>query len=469
MTQSSQKRKEPVSLNETHELLQAIIQSTQDAISVVDENGMGLLINPAYTKLIGLTEEEVLHKPATVDIAEGESVHLKVLKTGEAIKGAQMKVGPAKKEVLVDVAPLIVNGKLKGSVAVIHDVSEIRRLSDELDRAKSIIRRLEAKYTMEDIAGISPPIIRAKEEALRAAGTPATVLLRGESGTGKELFAHAIHQASNRSSKPFIRVNCAAVPDNLLESELFGYEEGAFTGARKGGRKGYFEEADGGTLFLDEIGEIPVNLQAKLLRALQEKEIVRIGSNKARAVDVRVIAATNANLEEKIKKGEFREDLFYRLNVMPIYIPPLRERKGDLPVLSRVLINKLNREYGRMVEGITPEAIDYLDRYWWPGNVRELENVLGRAIINMQMQETTIGLEHLPPLGASRQQVDSDPQGYTGETFRKLKEAWERDLLKKVLAAHNGNRTATAKSLGISIRSLHYKLKTYGLELEGPG
>ncbi len=453
------------SLEEIRTLLGAIFDATQDAISVVDENGSGILINPAYTRLTGLTEADVLNKPATVDIAEGESMHLKVLETGMPVRGVPMKVGQKRKEVLVYCSPIIVEGKLRGSVGVIRDVSELRKLSEELEGAKRLIRRLESKYTFSDIIGGSEVILGVIEQAERAAQTPATVLLRGESGTGKELFAHAIHHASNRARGQFIRVNCAALAENILESELFGYVEGAFTGAKRGGKRGLFEEAHGGTIFLDEIGEISVGLQSKLLRVLQEREIVRVGDNRAVNVDVRVIAATNANLEEKIKSGTFREDLYYRLNVFPIYIPPLRHRRNDLPLLVNGLIRKFNQEFGRSMEGISPGAMDVLVKYNWPGNVRELENILGRAIINMRSGEQVIERNHLPQLEVRDSEPVSLAQGdYRGESFDELYVSWEKNLLINVLQKTKGNKTRAAQLLKISIRNLYYKMKKYGLD-----
>lgn len=455
------------SLQEIRTLLRAIFEATQDAISVVDENGFGILINPAYTRLTGLSEGEVINKPATVDIAEGESVHLKVLRTGEPMRGVPMKVGPRRKEVLVFGSPIIVGGKLRGSVGVIHDVSEIRRLSEELERAKRWIRHLESKYTFSDILGESEVIRSCVEQARRAAQTPATVLLRGESGTGKELFAHAIHHASSRANRPFIRVNCAALADGILESELFGYVEGAFTGARRGGKLGLFEEANAGTLFLDEIGDISSGLQTKLLRVLQEKEIVRVGENRSIPVDVRVIAATNANLEEKIKSCMFREDLYYRLNVFPIFIPPLRHHAQDIKLLAGYLIRKYNQEFGRSVEGISHSALDTLMNYPWPGNVRELENILGRAIINMRSGETVIENHHLPQLsaredtGSAPGQEDQIP--YRGETYQEAQAIWEKNLLVRALQAAGGNKTKAAQILKISVRNLYYKMEKHGL------
>ncbi len=454
------------SLQEVRTLLNAIFDATQDAISVVDEQGFGILINPAYTRLTGLTEADVLNKPATVDIAEGESMHLKVLQTGESVKGVQMKVGPTRKEVLVYCSPIQVDGKLRGSVGVIRDVSELRKLHDELEGAKRLIRHLEAKYTFFDIIGKSAVMSSVIEQAARAALTPATVLLRGESGTGKELFAHAIHHASSRVKGKFIRVNCAALSDSILESELFGYVEGAFTGARRGGKLGLFEEASGGTILLDEIGEISGGLQSKLLRVLQEKEIVRVGDNRAVAVDVRVIAATNANLEAKIGDSTFREDLYYRLNVFPIYIPPLRQRSEDIPLLVNFLIRKFNQEYGRNVEGITPEALARLLEYKWPGNVRELENILGRAIINMRSGETEIGKFHLPPLDLSYPNIPAvqAKEQYSGKSYQELFEAWEKHLLEQVLEQTSGNKTEASRLLKVSVRNLYYKLEKHGLD-----
>lgn len=455
-------------LKEMRTLLEAIVNATQDAISVVDEKGMGMLINPAYTQLTGLTEEDVLQKPATVDIAEGESMHLQVLRTRRAVKHVPMKVGAGRREVLVDVAPIIVDGALKGSVAVIHDVSELRSLTEQLDRAHKLIRQLDTKYTFDDIVAVSPVMKELLLQAKRAAATPATVLLSGESGTGKELFAHAIHHSSDRAKRPFICVNCGAIPDTLQESQLFGYVEGAFTGAKRGGQKGHFLEAQGGTIFLDEIAESNIAVQAKLLRVLQEKEIVPVGASRPIPVDVRVIAATNVDLFSLSEKGRFRSDLFYRLNVLPIHIPPLRERREDIPPLLNALLMKLNQEYSRHVAGITDEALALFCSYKWPGNVRELENMLGRALINMQPGEKTVCAHHLALRvpGAVRPAVESegalDPLGEG--SLADAHASWEKALLGLVMESVNGNRTHAAGKLKISVRQLYNKLKKYDLE-----
>ncbi|GIM48316.1 sigma-54-dependent Fis family transcriptional regulator [Collibacillus ludicampi] len=465
---------EVTNLKEMRSMLEAIISSTHDAISVVDEKGHGILINPAYTRLTGLKEQDVIGKPATVDIAEGESMHLRVLKTQQPVRGVHMKVGPKRRDVIVNVAPIIVDGVLKGSVGVIHDMSEIKMLSDELDKAKQLIRTLQAKYTFDDIIGSSAEMVMALEQARIAANTSATVLLRGESGTGKELFAHAIHNASARKYKQFVRVNCAAISETLLESELFGYVEGAFTGARRGGKKGLFEEASGGTIFLDEIGELTMSTQAKILRVLQEKEIVRVGSSQAIPVNVRVIAATNVNLERAIQRGTFREDLYYRLNVLPIIIPSLRYRKEDIVPIAHKLIQKFNQEYGRNVEKLSEGAIARMMAYHWPGNVRELENVLGRAIINMQFTETVIEPHHLPDLPPERKKEDDSPsvqkeqianeEHVCSRTLAEILEEVEQAHIRRVLKRTKGNKTEAAKILGIAIRSLYYKLEKYGIQ-----
>lgn len=456
-------------LKEIQTMLEAIIQSSDDAISVVDEQGRGMLINRAYTRLTGLTNEEVIGKPADADISQGESMHMQVLQTRRAVRGTNMKIGQKRKEVIVNVAPIIVDGHVKGSVGVIHDVSEIRQLNQELNRARQIIRTLEAKYTFEDIIGQSEEMQLPIEQAKLSARTPVTVLLRGESGTGKELFAHAIHNASERKFNKFVRVNCAAISESLLESELFGYDEGAFSGAKRGGKKGLFEEADNGSIFLDEIGELTPSLQAKLLRVLQESEIVRVGGTKPLSINVRVIAATNSNLEKAIASGGFREDLYFRLNRMPIYIAPLRKRKEDIKELAMHLIQKINLEYGRNIEGITEGALTRLKHSEWPGNVRELENILGRAIIFMKQSEVIMDEKYIPDFLDSTDSINTDEAEIKNPSapLASMVERYECGLIKEALQKNKQNKTKTAEFLGISIRNLYYKMEKYNLEKTG--
>ncbi|MER3121284.1 sigma-54-dependent Fis family transcriptional regulator [Bacillus altitudinis] len=467
ITDAVELAEEVTNLKEVRTMLEAIIQSSDEAISVVDEQGKGILINRAYTKMTGLTDKEVVGKPAGADISEGESMHLKVLETRRPVRGVRMKVGPNKKDVIVNVAPVIVDGILKGSVGVIHDVSEIQSLTNELNKARQLIRTLEAKYTFEDIIGESEQMLVALEQAKLGAKTPATILLRGESGTGKELFAHAIHNESDRKYNRFVRVNCAALSETLLESELFGYEEGAFSGARRGGKKGLFEEANQGSIFLDEIGEMTPSTQAKLLRVMQEKEIVRVGGTKAIPVDVRVITATNVNIEKAMAEGKFREDLYYRMNRYPISIPPLRQRLEDIESLSKRLIQKINLDYGRNVSGLTDRALNRLRSYSWPGNVRELENVLGRAMIFLNPQEEWIDEAHIAFMESDeheeKEQQELAVSQFEGETLSDAVEAFEAQLIKQTLEKHQFNRTKTAKTLGISIRNLYYKMDKYQL------
>jgi PAS domain S-box-containing protein len=456
---------EITNLKEIEAQLKAIIDSTNDAISVADENGIVRLVNKAYTKITGYSPEDVIGKPATVDIAEGESIHMLIAKLRQPIYNARLKVGPAKKEVIVNATPLFVKGKFKGSVAVVHDVSEILKLTNELEEVKRLIRHMRAQYTFDDIIGDSKLIQIAKEQAKKVAQTPATVLLRGESGTGKELFAHAIHNASPRRNKPFVSVNCAAIPESILESELFGYEEGSFTGALHGGKKGLVEEADGGTLFLDEVGKLPLSLQPKLLRFIETKEYVPVGGRNVKKVDVRIIAATNMELEKMVRNGDFLPDLYFRLNVFPIYLPSLKDRKEDIPKLAVHIVKKLNQQYGRMVEGISPAVIKYIVSKDWPGNVRELENFLGRVMINMGPEERYIELKHLPEDSGLKVEKKEEEFSDIGEkSLKDLVEEYEKKIIFTVLKQTGGDKVKAAKMLDISIRTLYYKMERYGID-----
>jgi PAS domain S-box-containing protein len=447
-------------------MLEAVFLATQDAISVVNEKGEHILANPAYTKITGIEYDDVIGKNALFDIEEGESLHMKVLATKKPVENTKLKIRPSGKTVVAQAAPIIVNGEMKGSVAVLHDISGIKDLTDKLEEAEKKLRELTYKYKPEDIIGESEAIKEVKRLIEKAAKVPATILLRGESGTGKELFANSIHAQSSRARNNFVRVNCAALSDSLLESELFGYEEGSFTGALKGGKKGLFEEADKGTIFLDEISEISLNTQAKLLRVLQEKEIMRVGSNKNIPIDVRVIAATNADLVKSVQKGKFREDLFYRLSILPIHIPPLRERLEDIPLLAKRFIAKFNDEYGRNIVDISSEALKVLMEHGWPGNVRELENTIGRSIIYMNINERVINTIHLPHLHAGKIQNYDNCIVSVNEDITTLDNVLhkaESEYIENIYLKSNKNKTHTAKVLGISLRSLYYKMEKYGI------
>ena len=325
---------------------------------------------------------------------------------------------------------------------------EVAQLHDEL----------VALRAPSGIVGRSPKIEQALSLADKVARHPSTVLVTGESGTGKELVARHIHEASPRASRPFIAVNCAAIPESLLESELFGHAKGAFTGAT-GERQGLFEEAHEGTLFLDELGDLPVSLQVKLLRALQEGEVRRVGDNASRTVDVRLVAATARDLESDVAEGKFRADLYYRVNVVRIHLPALRERSEDVPELVRHFVDRFNRRLGLHVTGVTAGAMRALVDYPWPGNVRELENVIERAMV--LTDGTQLGVEQLPTLAAPA--VRPDGGSPLDLSVKRRTEELERALIKEALERTRGNRTRAAKLLDLSHRALLYKIRDYGL------
>ena len=332
---------------------------------------------------------------------------------------------------------------------------ERRRLMDENTHLRQELRE---RYDFSNIIGTSGPTRQMYEQVAQVAQTNTTVLIRGESGTGKELIAHAIHYNSLRAKKPFVKVSCAALPDSLIESELFGYEKGAFTGAHAR-KKGRFELAEGGTLFLDEIGDINLNTQVKLLRVLQEREFERVGGTETVRVNVRVLCATNKDMEKAIADGTFREDLYYRLNVFTIFVPPLRDRKADLLLLADHFLEKFSREHGKVIKRISTPAIDMLMSYHWPGNVRELENALERSVLVCDGQ--VIHGHHLPP---SLQTADSSGT-VTRVSLKDAVEGFERDLIQDALKTTRGNRAKAARLLDTTERMLNYKVRNLGVDV----
>lgn len=345
-------------------------------------------------------------------------------------------------------------------------VKKAIELKELTENAPKLVNNKFLDYTKEEIIGDSPKMQEVYKEIGKIAESDATVLIRGESGTGKELFAKAIHHHSNRKNKPFIVVNCAAIPENLLESELFGHEKGAFTDAYTR-RIGKFELANDGTIFLDEIGDMSLNLQSKLLRVLQEKTFTRVGGNEIIYSNARIIAATNRNLEELVSKGEFREDLFFRLNVVTITLPPLRERKEDIKLLVDYFIAKYSTKYKKEVNGISKEAIDILLAYDWPGNVRELENAIARAVI---VSSAPVILVDDLPLSLRQKVLSENNQEIvnSGEnlTLPQLIEKVEKEAILRALKVSKGNKTKAAQILGISRKSLFNKLRYYNIEWE---
>jgi len=332
---------------------------------------------------------------------------------------------------------------------------ERRRLVDENTHLRQELRE---RYDFSNIIGTSGPTRQMYEQVAQVAQTNTTVLIRGESGTGKELIAHAIHYNSLRAKKPFVKVSCAALPDTLIESELFGYEKGAFTGANAR-KKGRFELAEGGTIFLDEIGDINASTQVKLLRVLQEREFERLGGTESVRVNVRVIAATNKDMEKAIAEGTFREDLYYRLNVFTIFVPPLRERKADLLLLADHFLEKFSREHGKVIKRISTPAIDMLMSYHWPGNVRELENALERSVLVCDGQ--VIHGHHLPP---TLQTADASGT-VTRVSLKDAVEGFERDLIQDALKTTRGNRAKAARLLDTTERILNYKVRNLSIDV----
>ncbi|MGC9042432.1 MAG: sigma-54-dependent transcriptional regulator [Myxococcota bacterium] len=333
---------------------------------------------------------------------------------------------------------------------------------ERLKRENSLLKmQIKKESGLDNIIGNSIQILELKEKIKKAASVDVTVLIQGESGTGKELVARAIHGLSKRSDKPMITVNCAAIPENLIESELFGHCRGAFTDAHAD-KAGLFEEANGSTLFLDEIGELPLNLQTKLLRAIETKEIKRIGETRDRKVDARIIAATSRNLLEDVKSGRFREDLYYRINVFTIYIPPLRDRKEDIPILIRYFIEKFARKHNKKTPAIAEDVIEQLMRFRWDGNIRQMENAAESAII--LCDSDTLSTNHFPQIS---NQINYDMEAILSDEDRSLNKAvakFEREFIINVLKSVNGNRTQAARLMNISYRTLLYKMKEYGIQ-----
>ncbi len=450
------------------EILDGILENPYIGIILVDTQGNINKVNKTYLEILGLQEQDVLGRHV-LEVTPHSRLP-EVLKTREVHLADHWPVN--NHDTIVFRMPLYKDGKLIGAMgqSLVLDAAGVKTLSKKLKELegelavyKNVVSSIySSKYCFDSIVGEDVSLRKVKSIAQRASATGSTVLIMGESGTGKELFAHAIHQASPRSENAFIRVNCAAMPDSLLESELFGYEEGAFTGARKGGKPGKFELANHGTIFLDEIGDMPMAMQSKLLIVLQEREIERVGGTTPVQVDVQVIAATNRNLEEMVRKDKFREDLYYRLNVVTLNLPALRKRHGDIQLLIRYLLPKLNQRMRTQVESVSGEALGLLRSYDWPGNVRELENLLERAInladINHQ---TCLTPEHFPSLSrlimqpvAGMEEIDN-----LEEAVKKI----EQETIKRVLQKTSFNKVQTAKILGLNKSVLYRKLRKYNM------
>lgn len=445
-------------------LLDTLLNSTNEAIVIVDENGIVTELSKAYTEFLGTKKEDAIGKHVTT-VIENTRMHT-VLQTGKAEIADTQRIKD--QTMIATRIPIIKDGRIVGAFGrvLFKNIKELYSLHDkilEMESQLSLYRSKygrinEAKYTVGDIIGNSREIVSLRETINRIAVGNSNILITGESGTGKELVAHAIHNVSRRRNGPMICVNCAAIPSELLESELFGYEEGAFTGAKKGGKSGLFKAANGGTLLLDEIGDLPMSMQVKILRVIQDKEIRKVGSAVGEAIDVRIISATNKDLHEMVRENTFRADLFYRLNVISIHIPPIRERKEDIPVLVEHFIKKISAKEGIALQGISTGALEQFKNYDWPGNIRELENALERAA-NFIDEDGIIKIKHLQNkvLGSecSSEQIH----------LREILDNAERTAILQALSKHNGVKTDTANELGISRTSLYEKMVKFNIPL----
>ncbi len=447
------------------ELLKIILDKAKDGIIAVDKDGYISAINKTAYRNLDIDQNCKINEITVKKIFSQPEV-LNAIKKAEKLSGAIYKIRD--KLAVVNINPIKVNEKKEGAVISIQNVDEIQEIESKIRRELGK-KGLVAKYTFNDIAGKSSELKATIETAYKFSQVDSNILLIGETGTGKELFAQSIHSASIRTEQPFVAVNCAALPENLLESELFGYVEGAFSGAVKGGKAGLFELAHNGTIFLDEIGEMPPNLQAKLLRVLQENEVRRIGDSKVIPVNVRVISATNTELPKKIENGDFRQDLFYRLDVLHLNIPPLRKRIEDLKLLFNIFIHEYAEKFKKTAPLITIAAYEALSQYAWPGNIRELKNICERLIVLDEKGEITEqDIRKQINYSSSKYFVNINPESIVTEIQKahsqySLKYA-EKETITNVLRETDFNKTKAAKRLGISRTTLWRKLKEMNIE-----
>ena len=458
----------PKSMQAEIEMYKLILDSIHNGIMVTDAEGYITHFNKPYGQFLGMDPESQIGKHCTESV-ENSRMHI-VAKTGKAeinlshnIQGQNM---------VVQRIPIRKDGKViavYGQV-MFKDVKDVTKLASRLSLLESkvalyeqeLINLRSTRYTFDSIIGRSRTITGLKKEALKATANQFPVLITGESGTGKELFAQAIHHASPRKIHPFVRINCAAIPKDLLESELFGYEKGAFTGARSAGKPGKFELAHKGTVFMDEVGDLPIEMQPKLLRVLEEKEFERIGGNKVIRSDFRLIAATNQNLDQMMGDRRFRKDLFYRLNVISLNIPPLRQRRTDIIPTARHLLKLMIHEGIVQDLKMTPNAENALKNYDWPGNVRELSNVLERALSSMEGDRI-----HLHDFPFFLQQLKADGAVFHKSSIKDVQARAEAKAIRAALVETGNNKAQAAKLLGIHRTLLYKKMKKYNISLDG--
>jgi PAS domain S-box-containing protein len=438
----------------------SLLDSLNEGVLIADHNAVVRYVNPRYTAITGVEFDHIVGKP--IRDVRPHALLPEVIKKNEPIEGVYRREG--KVEYIVNISPLFINHRIVGGLSIVMDITKVKKMARELDKSISQLRRIKSslrgffpsRYTFKDILGESSSMTRAKEIAIKVAQSHSNVLISGESGTGKEMFAHAIHHESARAEKPFIPVNCAAISPSLVESELFGYSEGAFTGAKKGGKIGLLELANHGTVFLDEIGDMNVQQQAKILRVLEDKRFIKVGGTSEKELDVRVISCTNKDLESLTRKKLFREDLYYRLNAVQLNIPPLRERLKDIPVITNFLLEKLSQEGEKRIK-ISNEAIETLQLYPYPGNVRELKHIIEYCFL---MSDDIITPEHLPAriVEGIRGHSESNREILPLEaSVRTHEENMIRLALSRFGTTLEGKRKAS-RALGISLSTLYSKL-----------
>lgn len=442
-----------------------IFDALYEAVSIIDHSGTIVYVNHAYDNILGVPGANIIGRKM-VEV-EPTSLCLKVLKGHPPIYNKIYSIQSTGVEVLANITPFYVNGRTEGVINIFRNLYETISLGSELGRMRDIAKSLHNDSTginklpkaFDKIVGKNIYFRQALVLAAHVCATDATIMIRGDSGTGKEVVAEAIQKSSLRKDSTYIKVNCASIPENLLESELFGYEEGSFTGAKKGGKKGKFELAHKGTLFLDEVGDMSLAMQAKLLRVLQEKEIERVGGSRSIPVDVRIISATNKDLETMVMKKQFRDDLYYRLNVIPVFLPTLRRRKDDVPLLVEYFLKLYSKEHSKGDLIISSEVMNILITHDWPGNIRELKNVIEHAVI--LCQEDIITTQNLPVF--IKKLNDSTVLPWLNdEAIPAQVEQLEREVIARVVKKYL-NKSDAIKALGISRRTFYSKLKKYNI------
>ncbi|MDO4733437.1 MAG: sigma 54-interacting transcriptional regulator [Bacillota bacterium] len=459
------------SANRAVSTLETLLRTSSESICAIDEEGIVTIWNPQAEQRYKIACRDIIGQNVQNFFSNLliTKVQYNAMTSGKPLRDRyhQPLLG---EHVLTNASTILQGESVLGAVTAERDISETMRLSHELARSNTQVSNLKReidKYSrgadaFDSISGQSSALLDVVDMARRISNTDVSILLRGESGTGKELFAEAIHRSGKRREKPFVVINCGAIPQNLFESELFGYQPGAFTGADRRGRKGKFDEANQGTLFLDEIAELPLDMQVKLLRVLQDQRFYRVGGGEAIKVDVRLLSATNQDLNRMIEEGRFREDLYYRINVVTLELPPLRERKEDIPLLSHQFLREFCLKQGIPVKHLEAEVLTYLMNYFWPGNIRELRNVIERLVV--LSEGNSIGIQHLPgQIKYGSGDYASAGSGLPEGGLQGAADKAEKEMILQALDHCQGDRSRAARFLGIPRSTLYYKMNKYAL------